>query len=94
MNIWIRPLIWKIISNIKFIGLHSELSHLNPFICTRGSSGFLVNQDYDVFESHNNLHKLYVFSIVFNHGKDSKYEVTSESWGLGFAALYQPFVDS
>ncbi len=31
---------------------------------------------------------------AFNPGKDSKYDVTSDSLELGFAPLYQPFVDS
>ncbi len=31
---------------------------------------------------------------IFNLGKDSKYDVTSENWEVGFALLYQPFVDS
>ncbi len=31
---------------------------------------------------------------VFNLGKDSKYDVTWENWEVGFALLYQSFVDS
>ncbi len=40
------------------------------------------------------------FSLVLdvfltpNPGKDFKYGVMWESWELGFAPLYQPFVDS
>ncbi len=32
--------------------------------------------------------------FLINPGKDSKYDVTSENWELGFALLYQAFVDS
>ncbi len=34
------------------------------------------------------------FTLYFNPGKDSKYDVTSENWEVGFALLYQPFVDN
>ncbi len=35
--------------------------------------------------------RIFCTSQVFNPGKDSKYDVTSENWELGFALLYQPF---
>ncbi len=41
------------------------------------------------------FHELYVIVIIiFNPGKDSKCDVTSENWDVGFALLYQAFVDS